>query len=421
MAEVVEAHKFFASDYDLIADFFWSGDVYETCRLLWNFCKRNISYVIEPEKSQTTKSPAAILTEAYGDCKHYAGFIAGVLDAINRDFGAGIKWKYCFANYDEFGDLPQHVFVKVKDNGHEIWIDPVLNRFDERLQPVSCHYKTVNMLSRVSGINNELYNVQYPAIGALPWVDIASGAISIVSNILGGDAVPNYPVKETKTFNSLKNSLLNDHVGTVAPGGVFERVPTSIQNAKDMLAKAIKRKAEEEAMGHGYGDGPGWDTLQMLYDETIKALQLFIGAAEELTAGATYDPTNPAAPGKKTNWLLIGGIGLGAFLLLSKKKKSVSGVGNKGLLLGAVGIGALIYFMKKKKAASELENLPGLPSSNSIMADGLTKEAIKNQLTAPYDTTAYGADVVNEYERPTKVSDPYDLVKQTEMIFATQY
>lgn len=158
MQEVVAAHKYFSSHYDTIPDFFWMGNVYDTCLLLWRFCKANVSYRVEPEKSQTTKSPAAILVEAHGDCKHYAGFIAGVLDAINRAYGTDMHWEYCFANYDKYNDTPQHVFVVVKDregkNG-EIWVDPVLNAFDERVTPVSTQRKKVRMpLSRVSGIND---------------------------------------------------------------------------------------------------------------------------------------------------------------------------------------------------------------------------------------------------------------------------
>src|SRR5690242_7514373 len=82
--EVIEAHKIFAADYDAIAKDFYTGDAVTTAKKLFDFCKGNIKYKIEGEGKQTTKSPAAILTYRQGDCKHYAGFIGGVLDAINR-------------------------------------------------------------------------------------------------------------------------------------------------------------------------------------------------------------------------------------------------------------------------------------------------------------------------------------------------
>ena len=82
--EVLDAHKYFASDYDIIYPFFDQGTMKEICNRLFDFCKKNIRYKIESEDLQTTKSPAAILATGEGDCKHYAGFIGGVLSAINR-------------------------------------------------------------------------------------------------------------------------------------------------------------------------------------------------------------------------------------------------------------------------------------------------------------------------------------------------
>lgn len=149
--EVCNAHKFFEKDYDNIADDFYRQDIYDTCTALFNFCKKNIHYRIESEKEQTTRSPAAIIAIGDGDCKHYAGFIGGVLDGLNRA-GENINWCYRFASYKNFDRDPQHVFVVVKEkNGNEIWIDPVLSTFDERLKPNYFIDKKIPMLSRVSG------------------------------------------------------------------------------------------------------------------------------------------------------------------------------------------------------------------------------------------------------------------------------
>lgn len=149
--EVLNAHDFFAKDYDNIAEDFYRPDIYETCEALFNFCKQNIRYRIESEKEQTTRSPSALIAIGDGDCKHYAGFIGGVLDALNRE-GANINWVYRFASYKSFDKEPQHVFVVVKEkNGNEIWVDPVLKEFDERLKPDFFIDKKVKMLSRVSG------------------------------------------------------------------------------------------------------------------------------------------------------------------------------------------------------------------------------------------------------------------------------
>lgn len=171
--EVQEAHNIFCSDYDCIATEFLRGNTYETCKALFDFCKINIRYKIESEDKQTTKSPAAILAlgdSIGGDCKHYAGFIAGVLDALSR-LGNPIEWKYRFASYNMFDSTPQHVFVVVNDRGNELWIDPVLNRFDDRSTtpyhtPIDKRPKknTSMALNRIAGMNEAamLYPGQLP-------------------------------------------------------------------------------------------------------------------------------------------------------------------------------------------------------------------------------------------------------------------
>lgn len=122
--EVCAAHREFASDYDCISDFFVGKNVLRT---LFDFCQANLPYVMESEKMQTTRSPTAILSLAdyWGcDCKHYAGFIAGVIDACNRAGYTNYEWCYRFASYDPFSSQKEHVYIVVKNDGREIWIDP---------------------------------------------------------------------------------------------------------------------------------------------------------------------------------------------------------------------------------------------------------------------------------------------------------
>lgn len=152
--EVLQAHEIFASDYDAIAADFDFGSNTETAKTLFSFLKKNVHYKIESERNQTTKSPAAILETGTGDCKHYAGFIAGVLDALKRA-GKKINWHYRFASYNWFDSEPGHVFVVMNEGGKEIWIDPVLKTFNERLEPsyiLDKRPKNTIMLSRVSGL-----------------------------------------------------------------------------------------------------------------------------------------------------------------------------------------------------------------------------------------------------------------------------
>ena len=173
--EVVTAHRVFATDYDRIYRYFDCGTLLKTCEKLFEFCRKNIEYRVEGEAEQTTRSPSAIIAMGYGDCKHYAGFIAGVLDAIRRNTGKVAKWVYRFGGYEYNVREPGHVFVVVQDRVGEIWIDPVLGRFnDKSTKPVYATDKKINMpLYRVSGIsqdageNNEFFTAidkYYPGL-----------------------------------------------------------------------------------------------------------------------------------------------------------------------------------------------------------------------------------------------------------------
>lgn len=134
--EITLAHKKYASHYDKIAAKFWKGNLTDTGKYIFDFLKKNVNYSIEPDRSQSVKSPASIIAtgiykNGYNDCKHYSLFISGVLDALRRQ-GKKINWKYRFANYRWFTDEPQHVFIVADDGKNEIWIDPVLKTFNER-------------------------------------------------------------------------------------------------------------------------------------------------------------------------------------------------------------------------------------------------------------------------------------------------
>jgi hypothetical protein len=159
--EVLDAHELFRKDYDNIAADFWTGDIETTARKLFDFLKRNVRYKIETEGKQTTKSPAAILAHGVGDCKHYASFINGVFDAINRKYNQNINWFYRFASYNFFDREPAHVFAVVKKNGREIWVDPVLDRIDKRVEPsyfLDKKVKSKMALTRISGLQDDVVN-----------------------------------------------------------------------------------------------------------------------------------------------------------------------------------------------------------------------------------------------------------------------
>lgn len=165
--EVLEAHVYYAKDYDLIADEFERRDLSQTFRDLWFFLKNNLRYRMETEKKQTTKSPAWILYDGIGDCKHYSLFIAGVLNVLQRK-GRKFDWWFAFASYDPGETQPGHVFVIAEWNNRKYWIDPVLNAFNERLKPDFLYQlqpKNYNMaLYRIGGVMDYDTTVTDPAI-----------------------------------------------------------------------------------------------------------------------------------------------------------------------------------------------------------------------------------------------------------------
>lgn len=167
ITEVIEAHSIYQLDYDRIAPLFSGPGLYES---LFNWCQQNLDYVAESEKWQTSRAPAAILAMSPitgVDCKHYAGWIAGLIAAEERRTGKRIDWVYRFASYDPFDDEPGHVFVVVNEDGKEIWIDPTpiidpnthirTKRFfnDRLMKPESFIDKKVKKmsLSRIHGMN----------------------------------------------------------------------------------------------------------------------------------------------------------------------------------------------------------------------------------------------------------------------------
>lgn len=152
VGEVINAHKIFAGDYEKIADLFQCRSIVSLCKKLFDFCKAEFRYVIESDRFQSTRSPGVMLRMRQGDCKHYAGFIAGILDCYRRR-GKDFSWCYRFVSYELFDSSPKHVFVVAFIGGREYWIDPVLDSFDERdLIPVYKIDKKVFMpLYRMSG------------------------------------------------------------------------------------------------------------------------------------------------------------------------------------------------------------------------------------------------------------------------------
>lgn len=198
---VLDKHIETTRDYDLICDRFHSSDEMSIFKKLFGYCKKNLPYKEEGVDVQTVRTPAATIAlgSLWGvDCKHYAGFIAGVLDALNRKYDLGIDWCYRFASYSMFKKSPGHVFIVIDPGtNNEIWIDPVLKSFNIKSPyPTYVTDKRIdNMLVSISGIEKQYANPFAGESGA------AVGSLYIVENPFAGES--GYAVGTTQDVGAL--------------------------------------------------------------------------------------------------------------------------------------------------------------------------------------------------------------------------
>jgi hypothetical protein len=128
---ILNTHPKYQHDYKKIAKYFEGRNLQDTCNNIWSFLKKNIKYVIESENKQIVRSPGAILFQGVSDCKCYSLFAGGICESL------GIPFCYRFASYRADNKNPGHVFIVVNPGTeNEIWIDPVLSRFNYQKQYV---------------------------------------------------------------------------------------------------------------------------------------------------------------------------------------------------------------------------------------------------------------------------------------------
>lgn len=155
-------HEKYKEDYDNISELFVSDTDRHTANEVFNFLKKYVPYYIEPIKLQTLRSPSAILSIKQGaDCKSYASFVNGIFDSLNRKGIFKIPLAYRFASYKNSTD-PQHVFaVLYPGTNNEIWVDPVLDSFNQKKQPTSFKDKKIKMaLVSMSGLDDKKPSLQ---------------------------------------------------------------------------------------------------------------------------------------------------------------------------------------------------------------------------------------------------------------------
>jgi hypothetical protein len=151
---MLSAHKIYAHEYDKISNDFYGGNGLQSAKNVFNYLKKNVKYSIESDTNQRIMSPSAIISLEKNDCKNFALFIVGILDSLRRKGKIKNKTFFRFASYKLLDEIPHHVFaVMIDDNGDEIYIDPVLDYFNERKTYYHKLDKKTNMpLYSISGI-----------------------------------------------------------------------------------------------------------------------------------------------------------------------------------------------------------------------------------------------------------------------------
>jgi hypothetical protein len=377
---LLQFHKNYESEYDKIASAFAGRTPRETGKKIWNFLKTNTRYVVEPDSKQTLRSPSAILYtgKTLGiDCKNLSLFTGGVLDALNRK-GANIKWCYRFASYRYNDKLPHHVFVVINPNtSNEIWVDAVLDAYNDKKQYFYKTDKTPNMaLISMAGIgrktkaerkenrkakvqkvkqaikkagkvvlklnpasvtarNSFLGLVKLNIFGLASKLELAMLKSSSVLDFwkqIGGDVTA--LTKSIQAGKSKKQiGAIGNPAGLIAPAlpilakikTLLEKLGIKTSDIKTAVTKTAKKVAQKQLQKLNAGTTPtasesATEQASETADKIVNATKE--SAQAEIKTSATKDAQTDTEAQEvekimpsNTNWLLIGGVVAGALIL----------------------------------------------------------------------------------------------------------
>ena len=286
---IVNTHYQYQDEYDKISNYFVGESELETARNIFNFLKSNVPYYIESTNNQTLRSPSAIVALP-GDCKSYALFANGVLDSLNRKGIFQVPLAFRFAGYKDTTREPQHVFaVMYPGTKKEIWIDPVLNRFNEKRQTSFYKDKKIKMsLIALSGVG-------YSA------------------------------TDKRAEMEAYRDKLVSDRdrllqAGAITPG-----------SSKELQYKVAINKVTVALQDLPSVNGIGEFDWQNAFSSLVTTAPEIITASrrDSINQSQQFDQGLPSmrqqqqmqSPGINTNTiLLIGGAALAAFLIFRKKK-----------------------------------------------------------------------------------------------------
>jgi hypothetical protein len=254
--EITEAQKRYQSHYKLIYRNFVGSGPKETAENIWNFLK---------------KTPAAILATAPkknggNDCKNLALFTAGNLEAYRSATNKDFELFFRFAGYNR--QPISHVFVVMKLNGKEIWIDPVLKSFNNRDHiPTVYKDKKIDKMALVglSGINPYENNKQlFEKSNPVPGVYLGASPFPTFSpNTFKGVKTAAFFQKATGTAQQLAPIAPK---GSQAAKGIFAAGASAATG--NFLAAGVQLVSTlTELFGKkpNPNDWKGWEALDQTY------------------------------------------------------------------------------------------------------------------------------------------------------------
>lgn len=285
-------HKKYGSDYDKIYKYFIGRDQWETAKNIFSFLKKNTSYYIEGLEGQTVRNPSAILATGKLDgidCKNYALFIGGILDAINRSGKQNIPFAYRYAQTDFFGDDFNHVFIVVNPGtNREFFIDPIpeVKNLDDRFPIYSYQDKKINsMLYGLSGTKKQV-GFTIPGIGVD--TDDVADIFNLGTKLFNRDV----PTEYWKAYD--QQDLDNRQwPGSTARGYVLND-GDSPSNEAINLVYYIKQNGLDKLVASGHPTtvpGSGWRDVTI--EEIAKKFEKggLVQEAQQLRAAASGKPS----------------------------------------------------------------------------------------------------------------------------------
>lgn len=342
-----------------IANKFKGSTTRETCKNIYNWLKQNIEYRVEPATLQTTKTLQRLVSDGYGDCKHYSGFFAAILSALK------IKNNYRFASYNS-NHTPTHVYVVAyNENNKPIICDAVLNTFNTEKKFTNKLDK--NMLMQLSGIDS--IGVIKRGGGSKKFIDkVKDKARKIPANAKKIGIAPAraaFLSIVATNFRGFASKLKKADQSKLKKlwanlGGDFSKLQKVINNGANRKPLLIK-KSNVSGYGDDYIGVVTLTTLITTATPIIVAMKKFIKDNPEFLDAAkkafkdknngqgvdetpfASDPDPGVKPGEANN-----DGGPGDTEVVNTQKTTMPGaINSKTLLIGAAAIAAL-FLLKKK-------------------------------------------------------------------------